>query len=219
VRFRWVLLLLLVPLALGVLAGDGVSTYAQTDTHGDTIPDAGDACPLAPEDIDGFDDSDGCPDIDTHDDSVAPADTGNALAVFGPAPVQMGETLGRYMYVTGYVKNLGLHIDEVAMSLGVSALPTGCSANYHTMLPVGHFALHAGENKPVVFRAPFEGNSSASQGEYPLTVPFSVDHVELVSSAGDEVGATLLNNDVSLPIILTASFGRPTTLSVGESIG
>src|SRR5947199_2460652 len=32
------------------------------DTDGDGIPDVDDACPTLPEDYDGFQDSDGCPD-------------------------------------------------------------------------------------------------------------------------------------------------------------
>lgn len=40
------------------------------DRDGDGIPDALDACPDRPEDVDGFEDSDGCPDIDNDLDRV-----------------------------------------------------------------------------------------------------------------------------------------------------
>ena len=40
------------------------------DRDGDGIPDAQDACPDRPEDIDGFEDDDGCPDIDNDLDRV-----------------------------------------------------------------------------------------------------------------------------------------------------
>jgi outer membrane protein OmpA-like peptidoglycan-associated protein len=40
------------------------------DRDGDGIPDAQDACPDRPEDIDGFEDNDGCPDIDNDLDRV-----------------------------------------------------------------------------------------------------------------------------------------------------
>ena len=40
------------------------------DRDGDGIPDDQDACPDRPEDIDGFEDSDGCPDIDNDLDRV-----------------------------------------------------------------------------------------------------------------------------------------------------
>jgi OmpA-OmpF porin, OOP family len=46
--------------------------YAVTsqDSDGDGIEDAKDACPLAAEDIDGFEDTDGCPDPDNDGDGV-----------------------------------------------------------------------------------------------------------------------------------------------------
>jgi len=40
------------------------------DRDGDAIPDAQDACPDRPEDVDGFEDGDGCPDIDNDLDRV-----------------------------------------------------------------------------------------------------------------------------------------------------
>jgi outer membrane protein OmpA-like peptidoglycan-associated protein len=43
---------------------------APPDRDGDGIPDAQDACPDRPEDIDGFEDADGCPDIDNDLDRV-----------------------------------------------------------------------------------------------------------------------------------------------------
>lgn len=42
-----------------------------TDRDGDGIPDAQDECPDAPEDADGFQDADGCPDEDNDGDGVA----------------------------------------------------------------------------------------------------------------------------------------------------
>jgi hypothetical protein len=46
--------------------------YAPTgrDTDGDGIPDARDKCPLEPEDFDGFQDADGCPDPDNDHDGI-----------------------------------------------------------------------------------------------------------------------------------------------------
>jgi outer membrane protein OmpA-like peptidoglycan-associated protein len=43
---------------------------APPDRDGDGVPDAQDACPDRPEDVDGFDDGDGCPDIDNDLDRV-----------------------------------------------------------------------------------------------------------------------------------------------------
>ncbi|NNB97129.1 OmpA family protein [Corallococcus exiguus] len=43
---------------------------ASGDTDGDGIPDAEDRCPTAPEDKDGFEDEDGCPDPDNDRDGI-----------------------------------------------------------------------------------------------------------------------------------------------------
>jgi len=40
------------------------------DTDGDGVPDSRDKCPNQPEDVDGFQDADGCPDIDNDGDHV-----------------------------------------------------------------------------------------------------------------------------------------------------
>jgi OmpA-OmpF porin, OOP family len=44
------------------------------DRDQDTIPDAADKCPAQPEDIDGFEDSDGCPELDNDGDGVSDGD-------------------------------------------------------------------------------------------------------------------------------------------------
>jgi len=49
------------------------SVAAPGDADGDGIPDAIDKCPNEPEDKDGFEDSDGCPDPDNDKDGVADA--------------------------------------------------------------------------------------------------------------------------------------------------
>jgi len=201
--------------------GDGDADCVDTDDDDDGILDTPDLCdpdnpPTTLEDYDGFADTDGCLDADTHDDSVAPGQTGHALAVFGPAPVQIGDVLGRFMYVTGYVKNLSLHTDKVQMSLSVP-LPAAlvgtdkCTVTQITnpmMPPVGLFLLFAGEVKPVVYRAQFLCGTAAPQGEYNVTVSFSVDHLVYAPPAGDEIGTALLNNTVSVPIVLIVSQGQ-----------
>ncbi|MCV0412095.1 thrombospondin type 3 repeat-containing protein, partial [Nitrosarchaeum sp.] len=60
ILFGFILLILLSP----------DSIFAQSlDTDGDGIPDSSDSCPTDPETINGFEDSDGCPDV------VPPTDT------------------------------------------------------------------------------------------------------------------------------------------------
>jgi outer membrane protein OmpA-like peptidoglycan-associated protein len=50
-----------------------VAVVEQPDRDGDKIPDALDRCPDEPEDHDGFEDEDGCPDPDNDGDGVADA--------------------------------------------------------------------------------------------------------------------------------------------------
>jgi hypothetical protein len=47
---------------------------ADSDTDGDGISDGDDACPPLPEDFDGFQDDDGCPDPDNDNDLIPDAD-------------------------------------------------------------------------------------------------------------------------------------------------
>ena len=58
--------------------GDGIadSDEGSGDTDGDGIPDSRDECPRLPEDIDGFQDEDGCPDPDNDADGVLDVNDG-----------------------------------------------------------------------------------------------------------------------------------------------
>jgi outer membrane protein OmpA-like peptidoglycan-associated protein len=53
--------------------GKGAVASGGIDTDGDGIPDAQDLCPTEPEDKDGFDDEDGCPDPDNDQDGIPDA--------------------------------------------------------------------------------------------------------------------------------------------------
>jgi len=54
----------------------GALSYAQLvrDSDDDTIIDSEDACPLDPEDFDGFEDVEGCPDVDNDEDGILDVD-------------------------------------------------------------------------------------------------------------------------------------------------
>lgn len=68
----------------GVMKGVGVPTFRgffgvgytseTVDTDGDGIPDDQDLCPTEPEDFDGFQDEDGCPDPDNDGDGILDGD-------------------------------------------------------------------------------------------------------------------------------------------------
>lgn len=50
------------------------SPVGPDDTDGDGIMDPDDTCPLEPEDIDGWEDADGCPDVDNDEDKILDVD-------------------------------------------------------------------------------------------------------------------------------------------------
>ena len=53
---------------------DGCPVTSVTDRDGDGIPDKLDKCPDDPEDFDGFEDADGCPDLDNDKDGILDVD-------------------------------------------------------------------------------------------------------------------------------------------------
>lgn len=61
------------PAVLADESGEGqtLSLASGADTDGDGIPDREDACPEAPEDLDGLADRDGCPEDDIDEDGIA----------------------------------------------------------------------------------------------------------------------------------------------------
>jgi hypothetical protein len=62
------------------------------DKDHDGVPDDVDQCPEIPEDIDGFEDQDGCPDIDNDDDGILDKDDAcpNVKGVASPDPKKNG---------------------------------------------------------------------------------------------------------------------------------
>lgn len=49
----------------------GAVTFATSDADGDGVLDVEDRCPVTKEDTDGFEDEDGCPEVDNDDDAVS----------------------------------------------------------------------------------------------------------------------------------------------------
>ncbi len=62
------------PQRAGPAADDGCPISTVGDRDGDGIPDNVDKCPDDPEDFDGFQDEDGCPDPDNDDDGILDVD-------------------------------------------------------------------------------------------------------------------------------------------------
>jgi hypothetical protein len=94
--------------------GDGIGDACDTDDDNDGIDDGADLCPLTPEDYDGVDDADGCPDTDI---TVA-KDTPDSYSV------DVSQTVTKTVDIT--VTNDGNQTANVTMhALIVSPIP-GC---------------------------------------------------------------------------------------------
>jgi hypothetical protein len=67
-------------------------TFKSHDLDSDGVPDDKDQCPTLPEDRDGFEDADGCPDADNDNDGVVDADDAcpNVPGVRSPDPRKNG---------------------------------------------------------------------------------------------------------------------------------
>jgi hypothetical protein len=161
------------------------------DTDGDTVADN---CPTLDEqdnckhdknadqkDSDGDGIGDVCDDTPVHDVTV------KSLLIFGPAPVNLSDTAGHYMWAIGEIGNLVNHKETVSLSLTIvpSAI-AGCTIATEQILPGRDpFYLLPLEQKWVLYRTRFECHDPAVPGIYPLNITLCIDHV--TPGAGDDL--------------------------------
>jgi hypothetical protein len=117
-----------------------------------------------------------CDDNDFHDVTV------KSLAIFGPAPLNLSDTTGRYMWVIGEIGNLSDHTETVQLNIALdpSAI-TGCLDFTPALILPGHnpFTMPEGEQKWVLYRSRFECHEEdgAVAGIYPIEVTLCIDHI------------------------------------------
>jgi hypothetical protein len=183
-------------------ASAAVSIEVVRDTDGDGIPDDGDfsgdpndnpcdtgegiedACDDNCQDVynpdqtdtDGDGDGDACDDTPDHDVTV------KSLLVFGPAPLNLSDASGRYMWAIAEIGNLRDHVETVDLTFTIEPSSiAGCLDDPFApelVLP-GHnpFELMELEQKWVLYRTRFECHEPAVPGIYPLDVELCIDHI------------------------------------------
>ncbi len=136
------------------------------------------------EDTDGDGIGDACDNTPNHDDTV------KYCLKFGPAPINLSDTGGAYMWVLCEIGNLTSHDDSVvitsAANLVTATLPNGCSMATSLLIPGRtDFVLLANEQKFVLYRTRFECHDPATQQVLPLSITVSIDHVQILPDGDD----------------------------------
>ncbi len=128
----------------------------QEDTDGDGI---GDACDLTP----------------SHDDGV------KYCLKFGPAPINLSDNGGAYMWVLCEIGNFSGHDDSVVITSAAALLtwtaPAGCTAVTSLLIPGRtDFVLLEDEQKFVLYRTRFECHAPAIQQVIPISITVNINH-------------------------------------------
>jgi hypothetical protein len=170
-----------------------------SDTDGDTVADN---CPTLDEednckhdpnpdqkDSDGDGMGDACDPEPYHDVGT------KSCLVFGPAPVNLGDSTDRYMWVICEVGNFSNHDEEVSVELTVEDPPAHCGKLQSLILPgFDNFWMTSGEQKWVLWRVAFWCGTGATPGVYPLDIEACINHETEHAYGADEIGPYLDNN-------------------------
>jgi hypothetical protein len=178
---------------VGCSASDSETLMVCGDTDGDTVADNGcgqlDNCVDIPNpdqtDTDGDGSGDAC-DPDIHLQI-------KYCLKFGPAPANLSDTAGTYLWVICEIGNEEPDSVITDMSLDVSGAPTGCTQLEQLVLPGQEtFQMAAEEQKWVLYRERFECHDPAVQGISTLHVTFCVEGGPL---SDDDDGDGLVDED------------------------
>jgi len=165
------------------------------DTDADTVPDncpvGDDNCDAVPNpdqtDTDGDGLGDACDNTPEHEVVV------KHCLKFGPAPVNISDTEGSYMWVICEIGNSMGYPETVTIDLSVAGVPGGCDQLQQIVLPgQDSFELAALEQKWVLYRERYECHEPAAEDVYTLDVQFCIDQVP---QPFDDDGDTVADED------------------------
>jgi hypothetical protein len=166
---------------------DWVRITVVLDTDNDGVPDEDDNCryDVNPNQADA--DSDGLGDVcDTTNDVVV-----KNCFKFGPAPSNLSDEQGRYMWAICQIGNNEALPMVVDITMDVTGAPAGCTQLEQLILPgLETFTMSPGEQKWILYRMRYECHTPATPGVRNLTVEFCVD-----PGSSDDDGDTDVDED------------------------
>jgi hypothetical protein len=162
--------------------GDGIA-----DNYGTVRDNCQDVPNPAQTDSDGDGLGDACDDTPTHEVVV------KHCFKFGPAPANLSDTTGRYMWAICEIGNPQPYLETATISMDVTGAPAGCTQIEQLILPGQEtFYLNPGEQKWVLYRMRYECHDPATPDVYNLNVEFCAD---AQPQPYDDDGDTVIDED------------------------
>jgi hypothetical protein len=192
------------------VATDSVLLCRDRDDDGVADPDASsedplcgppDNCPDDPnpgqEDSDDDGIGDVCDDTPFHDDLV------KYCLKFGPAPVNLSDNFGSYLWVLCEIGNDSGHDDLVTINPEfIANLPGDCTAELQLIIPgQTTFILLEDEQKFVLYRVRIECHSPLVDSVVPVTVRLTIDHID--TGDGEDLNQANDSDEITQNVIIS----------------